>query len=277
MCIRDSCTFTRQLPVWRVSADWKFLDRPATLLKMEESETLPRARSSDLASLLARRGYQVFMKGKRMYAFKGLIGRLAPIGVHAGLLLTLGGAAYSGLGGLGGSVMVPEGTEFQIGAGLRRGAPFAPTPAVAKDIVRVNDFTIEYLPNGQVSQFFSDLSVVDSKNGREIQRKTISVNVPLREGGVTVQLRARAEGGRAGAVVEASSVTVHVYARVGAAWHDGGASARPRGPREGRRSVRGVRFVFSAETYATEYNALRVRCDLGCTLSDSKKPSSWAR
>ena len=103
-------------------ADWKFLDRPATLLKMEESETLPRARSSDLASLLARRGYQVFMKGKRMYAFKGLIGRLAPIGVHAGLLLTLGGAAYSGLGGLGGSVMVPEGTEFQIGAGLRRGA-----------------------------------------------------------------------------------------------------------------------------------------------------------
>ena len=181
-----ACTFTRQLPVWRVSADWKFLDRPATLLKMEESETLPRARSSDLASLLARRGYQVFVKGKKMYAFKGLIGRLAPIGVHAGLLLTLGGAAYSGLGGLGGSVMVPEGTEFQIGAGLRRGAPFAPTPAVAKDIVRVNDFTIEYLPNGQVSQFFSDLSVVDSKNGREIQRKTISVNVPLREGGVTM-------------------------------------------------------------------------------------------
>jgi cytochrome c biogenesis protein len=50
----------------------------------------------------------------------------------------------------------------------------------------VNDFTIEYLPNGQVSQFFSDLSVLDSKNGREIQRKTISVNVPLREGGVTM-------------------------------------------------------------------------------------------
>jgi cytochrome c biogenesis protein len=181
-----ACTFTRQLPVWKVSADWKFLDRPAALLKMEEAETLPRARSSDLADLLAGRGYQVFVKGTKMYAFKGLIGRLAPIGVHAGLLLTLGGAAYSGLGGLGGSVMVPEGTEFRIGTGLRRSAPFAPTPAAAKDLVRVNDFTIEYLPNGQVSQFFSDLSVLDSKNGREIQRKTISVNVPLREGGVTM-------------------------------------------------------------------------------------------
>ena len=38
-----ACTVTRQLPVWRVSADWKFLDRPATLLKMEEAESL-RAR-----------------------------------------------------------------------------------------------------------------------------------------------------------------------------------------------------------------------------------------
>ena len=181
-----ACTFTRQLPVWRVSADWKFLDRPATLLKMEEAESLPRARSADLADLLAQRGYQVFMKGKKMYAFKGLVGRLAPIGVHAALLLTLGGAAYSGLGGLGGSVMVPEGTSFDIGAGLRRGAPFAPIPKVAQDKVLVNDFTIEYLPNGQVSQFFSDLSVLDGRTGAEKDRKTISVNVPLRTGGVTM-------------------------------------------------------------------------------------------
>jgi len=200
-----ACTFTRQLPVWRVSADWKFLDRPATLLKMEEAESLPRARKDDLAERLAARGYQVFVKGKKMYAFKGLIGRLAPIGVHAGLLLTLGGAAYSGLGGLGGSVMVPEGTSFEIGQGLRRGAPFAPTPAAARDKVLVNDFTIEYLPNGQVSQFFSDLSVLDGASGREKQRKTISVNVPLRQGGVTMyqtdweiaSMRVRVEEGEA--------------------------------------------------------------------------------
>ena len=181
-----ACTFTRQLPVWRVSADWKFQNRPAALLKMEEAESLPRARKDDLAERLAARGYQVFVEGEKMYAFKGLIGRLAPIGVHAGLLLTLGGAAYSGLGGLGGSVMVPEGTSFEIGQGLRRGAPFAPAPAAARDKVLVNDFTIEYLPNGQVSQFFSDLSVLDGASGSEKQRKTISVNVPLRQGGVTM-------------------------------------------------------------------------------------------
>ena len=81
-----ACTFTRQLPVWRVSADWKFQNRPAALLKMEEAESLPRARKDDLAERLAARGYQVFVEGEKMYAFKGLIGRLAPIGVHAGLL-----------------------------------------------------------------------------------------------------------------------------------------------------------------------------------------------
>ena len=132
-----ACTFTRQLPVWRVSANWKFLDRPATLLAMEEGETLPRAKSSDLAELLASRGYQVFVKGPRLYAFKGLIGRLAPIGVHISMLLTLGGSAYSGLGGLGGSVMIPEGTSFEISQGLRRAyTPFAPMPSVSKDSAR---------------------------------------------------------------------------------------------------------------------------------------------
>jgi len=44
------------------------------------------------------------------------------------LLLTLGGSAYTALGGLGGSVMVPEGNSFEIGQGLKRGAPFSRQP-----------------------------------------------------------------------------------------------------------------------------------------------------
>ena len=177
-----ACTVTRQWPVWKVSAKWKFLDRRATLLAMEEAESVPRARLSDFSDLLADRGYQVFIKGKKMYAFKGLIGRLAPIGVHAALLFTLGGAAYSGLGGLSGSVMVPDGSSFEIASGLTRGSLLSSMPGIAKSSVQVNDFTIDYLPNGQVSQFYSDLSVVDP-NGKEMSRKTISVNVPLRAGG----------------------------------------------------------------------------------------------
>ena len=180
-----ACTVTRQWPVWKVAAKWKFLDRRAALLAMDESESVPRARLDDFSELLAERGYQVFLKGEKMYAFKGLIGRLAPIGVHAALLFTLGGAAYSGLGGLSGSVMVPDGSSFDIASGLSRGSLLSSMPSVAKSTVQVNDFTIEYLPSGAVSQFYSDLSVVDPK-GKEMSRKTISVNVPLRVGGVTM-------------------------------------------------------------------------------------------
>ena len=248
-----ACTFTRQLPVWRVSADWKFLSRPATLLKMEEAESLPRARKDDLAERLAARGYQVFVKGEKMYAFKGLIGRLAPIGVHAGLLLTLGGAAYSGLGGLGGSVMVPEGTSFEIGQGLRRGAPFAPTPSAARDKVLVNDFTIDYLPNGQVSQFFSDLSVLDGASGREKQRKTISVNVPLREGGVTMyqtdweiaSMRVRVEEGelsggkRGGDAGPAPAISDGSAAAASASERSGGSFNLPMANLEGKGTFQG--------------------------------------
>ena len=180
-----ACTLTRQWPVWKVAAKWKFLERRAALLAMDEGEAVPRARLSDLNELLAQRGYQVFVKGKTMYAFKGLIGRLAPIGVHAALLFTLGGSAYSGLGGLSGSVMVPDGTSFEIGSGLNRGSLLSSMPGIAKSSVQVNDFTIDYLPNGQVSQFYSDLSVIDPK-GKELTRKTISVNIPLRAGGVTM-------------------------------------------------------------------------------------------
>jgi cytochrome c biogenesis protein len=48
------------------------------------------------------------MKGPSLYAFKGLAGRIGPIGVHAALLLILAGTSYSGFGGFKGTVMMPE-------------------------------------------------------------------------------------------------------------------------------------------------------------------------
>lgn len=51
---------------------------------------------------------QVFVKEPSMYAFKGLAGRIGPIGVHASMLFILAGTTYSGLGGCKGSVIVPE-------------------------------------------------------------------------------------------------------------------------------------------------------------------------
>ena len=188
-----ACTATKQLPVWRVAAKWKCIKKPKFLVNsktMDERESVKDASVIDLANSLAERGYQVFLreedKEQYLYAFKGLIGRLAPIGVHFALLLTLGGCAYSALGGLGGSIMAPEDTSFTIADGLTRGSPLSKVPKFAKtNQVFVKDFTIDYLPSGQVSQFYSNLSVIDEK-GNEVDNKVISVNVPLRYGGVTM-------------------------------------------------------------------------------------------
>lgn len=67
---------------------------------------------------------QVFLQKGSLYAFKGLAGRLGPIGVHAALLLVLGGTSYSGFGGFKGSVMTPE-VRWRGGAsGLTNLHPF---------------------------------------------------------------------------------------------------------------------------------------------------------
>lgn len=54
-------------------------------------------------------------------------------------------------------------------------------PAGAKQVLHVNSFSVDYRPDGSVQQFKSDLSVFDL-DGRQKQKKTISVNQPIRCG-----------------------------------------------------------------------------------------------
>lgn len=49
----------------------------------------------------------------------------------------------------------------------------------------MNKFSIDTRPDGSVAQFYSDLSLNDF-DGKELLRKTISVNDPFRYGGVTM-------------------------------------------------------------------------------------------
>ena len=51
---------------------------------------------------------------------------------------------------------------------------------IPKTSARINDFWITYNKNRTVSQFYSDISILDNQ-GNETNRKTISVNYPLIE------------------------------------------------------------------------------------------------
>ncbi|GBG88281.1 hypothetical protein CBR_g46847 [Chara braunii] len=180
-----ACTSTRQWPMVRIARRWTFAQSPSGFSKMEVSESLPRASIDDLANILKVKDYEVFMNGPSMYAFKGLVGRLAPIGVHASLLLIMAGSAFGALSSYRGTTLTPQGTEFLIADVLRPSGPLA-TPFSSMNYgVRIDRFYVDYRPNGQVNQFHTDLSVVDLRD-REVAKKSIYVNDPFRFQGVTM-------------------------------------------------------------------------------------------
>ena len=55
----------------------------------------------------------------------------------------------------------------------------ASLPEGAKQVLHVNNFNVDYRPDGSIQQFNSDLSVWDV-DGHELQRSAIFVNKPLR-------------------------------------------------------------------------------------------------
>jgi cytochrome c biogenesis protein len=80
--------------------------------------------------------------------------------------------------------MVASGGTFQI-KNITDAGPWA-TPQIAQDwSVKVNRFWIDYTSSGAIDQFYSDMSVLDNQ-GKEVERKTIFVNQPLRYHGVTL-------------------------------------------------------------------------------------------
>ncbi|KAF3435625.1 hypothetical protein FNV43_RR22716 [Rhamnella rubrinervis] len=180
-----ACTYTTQIPLVKVARRWKFLHSAEAIRKQEFSDTLPRASVQDLGIILMGAGYEVFLKGPSLYAFKGLAGRLAPIGVHLAMLLIMVGGTLSAAGSFRGSVTVPQGLNFVVGDVLGpTGFLSTPTEDFNTEI-HVNRFYMDYYDSGEVSQFHTDLSLFDL-DGKEVLRKTISVNDPLRYGGITI-------------------------------------------------------------------------------------------
>ena len=55
-----------------------------------------------LAAQLQARKYRVFTEGDKLYARKGLIGKIGPIVVHIGMILTLLGGVWGALRDLSG-------------------------------------------------------------------------------------------------------------------------------------------------------------------------------
>jgi cytochrome c biogenesis protein len=127
-----------------------------------------------ILSRIKENQYSVFQQKNIIYCYKGLIGRIAPILVHFSMILVLLGTILGSFFGFQAQEMVPKTENFHIQNILTNGQ----LTVIPQTSARINDFWITYTRNQTVSQFYSDLSILNGQ-GKETDRKTISVNSPL--------------------------------------------------------------------------------------------------
>ncbi|MEA5496637.1 cytochrome c biogenesis protein [Limnoraphis robusta] len=178
-----ACTFTRQLPNLKSAQRWSYYQSPKQFKNLALSAEIETGSLETIKSLLLKRRYRIFEEDHKLYARKGLIGRIGPIIVHASMILILIGSLIGSFTGFIAQEIVPSGETFQVKRIIDAGA-FAESQIPKDWSVRVNRFWIDYTPEGTIDQFYSDLSVLDN-SGSEVDRQTIHVNQPLKYRGVT--------------------------------------------------------------------------------------------
>lgn len=152
-----------------------------------------------LRSVLQRARYRVHESRlgpvARLYATKGNVTRMGPVVAHSGILLLLLASVYGAFYGFKAQELAAPGETFN----LARTDAFMPNmnPGIWQGRipnwnVTVNDFRIEYYPEGKspdgmtvVQQYYADLSIRNAR-GELLKRQTISVNHPVQVGDITI-------------------------------------------------------------------------------------------
>ena len=169
-----SCTFLQQLPSLKIARRCQFFRTPRQFYRLKIFTTLNNFSFNKILSRIKKNQYSIFQQKNIIYCYKGLIGRIAPILVHFSMILVLLGTIIGSLFGFKAQEIVPKTESFHIQNILNNGQ----LTVIPKTSARINDFWITYTKKRTVSQFYSDISILDFQ-GNETKRKTISVNYPL--------------------------------------------------------------------------------------------------
>ena len=174
-----TCTFLQQLPSLKIAKRCQFFRLTNQFRLLNISTKLQNLSLTKLLFRIKESQYSIFQQKDIAYCYKGLIGRIAPIIVHFSMILILLGAVFGSLNGFKAQEIVPKTETFHIQNVLSNGQ-LTKIPNVS---ARVNDFWITYTKQTTVSQFYSDISILNV-DGSEIERKTIFVNSPVKYEGV---------------------------------------------------------------------------------------------
>ena len=169
-----SCTFLQQLPSLKIARRCQFFRATNQFYRLKIFTILHNFSFPKILLRIKQNQYSIFQQKNIIYCYKGLTGRIAPILVHFSMILILLGTIVGSLFGFKAQEIIAKTENFHIQNTLTSGQ----LSIIPKTSIRINDFWIIYTKNKTVSQFYSDLSVLDNQ-GNEIERKTISVNYPL--------------------------------------------------------------------------------------------------
>nr|ULD16206.1 Cytochrome c biogenesis protein [Cylindrotheca closterium] len=173
-CSLTVCSFLQQVPSIKIARRCQFFRTSNPFYKLKISTILNNFCVNKILGRIKKKQYSIFQQRNMIYCYKGLIGRIAPIIVHFSMILILLGTIVGALFGFKAQEIVPKTESFHIQNILSTG----PLSFIPKSSARINDFWINYTKMKTISQFYSDLSILNPQ-GNEIIRKTISVNYPL--------------------------------------------------------------------------------------------------
>lgn len=178
------CTFSTQLPSLKNARRWKFINSKTKLNFSNNdisSSCLFSNSAINMIYSLTYCNFYVFHKKNQLYAYKGILGRIAPVFVHFSMIVTLIGTIFSLFFSFVAQEIIPNGEIFHlkniVNAGLYSKLP-------RHFIGRIDNFSIDYNLDNSIKQFFSKISIFDA-TGDFIHDKIISVNSPLLFRGIT--------------------------------------------------------------------------------------------
>lgn len=174
------CTFSTQLPSLQNARRWKFAKTISgkSILNTKSKSIHRDLKNSTINAVYVLNNchFYVFHKKDYLYAYKGLLGRLAPIFVHFSMIFILLGSMLGILWGYTAQEIIPNGETFHLKNIVNSGICSRLNSSLT---YKVDDFFLQYNADDSIKQFFSVLSVMNNEN-QIILRKKIFVNSPLR-------------------------------------------------------------------------------------------------
>ena len=157
--LRHMIGLTKSLPPIIPAGNWQQRQWNSTL------------QASDITEYLRTRNYRFHMhdtvQATIIYADKGLIGRWGTVAVHIAILIIAVGALTGNLLGFTNTIQVGKNETIAV--------PLTKNGSQQAQLT-LNDFRIEYYPDGNISEFISDLTIATAGDKRE---QTIKINHPL--------------------------------------------------------------------------------------------------